>query len=40
MRGGLLALEGVVFNWKGQLMKLTGNFAPLNQILGFVKFNR
>lgn len=40
MRGGLLALEGVVFNWNGKLMKLTGNFAPLNQIMGFIKFNR
>lgn len=40
MRGGLLPLEGVVFNWNGQLMKLTGNFAPLNQIMGFVKFDR
>lgn len=40
MRGGLLPIEGVVFNWNGKLMKLTGNFAPLNQIMGFIKFNR
>lgn len=40
MRGGLLPIEGVVFNWNGRLMKLTGNFAPLNQIMGFNKFAR
>lgn len=40
MRGGFLPIEGVVFNWNGRLMKLTGNFAPLNQIMGFNKFAR
>jgi hypothetical protein len=40
MNGQIFPLEGVVFNWNGHLMKLTGNFAPLNQIMGFVKFDR
>ena len=34
------AAEGVVFTYKGKLMKLTGCFAPLNQILGTMKFGR
>ena len=34
------AAEGVVFTYKGKLMKLTGCFAPLNQILGSIKFNK
>lgn len=32
--------EGIVFRYKGQLMKLTGSFAALNQILGSIKFSR
>ena len=32
--------EGVVFMYKGKLMKLTGSFAAINQILGILKFNR
>lgn len=32
--------EGIVFRYKGRLMKLTGSFAPLNQILGSIKFSR
>lgn len=34
------ATEGVVFTYKGKLMKLTGCFAPLNQILGTIKFSK
>ena len=34
------AAEGIVFTYKGRLMKCTGAFAPLNQILGSLKFNR
>ena len=34
------AAEGVVFTYKGKLMKLTGCFAPLNQVLGIMKFGR
>ena len=30
----LNAAEGIVFTYKGRLMKCTGSFAPLNQILG------
>ena len=32
--------EGIVFTYKGKLMKLTGSFAAINQILGLIKFNR
>lgn len=32
--------EGITFVYKGKLMKLTGSFAPLNQILGSIKFAR
>lgn len=28
------ATEGIVFTWKGRMMKLTGSFAGLNQCLG------
>ena len=31
--------EGVVFTYKGRLMKATGSFAAVNQILGSIKFN-
>lgn len=30
----LNSTEGIVFKWNGRIMKLTGSFAPLNQILG------
>ncbi len=30
--------EGIVFVYKGKLMKFTGAFSPLNQILGILKF--
>lgn len=39
--GGFEAIvptEGVVFRYKGKLYKLTGAFAPVNQILGYLKF--
>lgn len=32
--------EGIVFRYQGHLMKLTGSFAPMNQILGSIKFSR
>lgn len=32
--------EGIIFKYKGDLYKLTGAFAPLNQILGIFKYNR
>lgn len=34
------AAEGVVFTYKGRLMKLTGSFSALNQIMGLRKFSR
>lgn len=36
----LNAAEGIVFKYKGKLMKCTGFFGPLNQILGSLKYNR
>ena len=39
--GGLDAIvpsEGVVFKYKGKIYKFTGAFAPINQILGSLKF--
>ena len=40
--GGLNAIspiEGIVFEYKNHLLKLTGCFAPVNQIIGKVKYN-
>ena len=34
------AIEGVVFRWHGRTFKLTGNFAPVNQILGIFRYSR
>lgn len=39
--GGLesiVPLEGIVFNFNGKSYKLTGAFAPINQLLGYFKF--
>ena len=39
--GGLKAIvpsEGIVFKYKGNVYKFTGAFAPINQILGSIKF--
>ena len=30
--------EGLVFKYKGNIYKFTGAFAPINQILGSLKF--
>jgi predicted kinase len=41
--GGLDAVvpsEGITFMFKGKLYKYTGAFAPVNQILGMLKFTR
>lgn len=32
------SVEGIVFRFKGKTYKLTGNFAPINQILGLLRF--
>ena len=34
------AAEGFVFDFEGVTYKFTGNFAPINQILGFFKYGR
>jgi hypothetical protein len=39
--GGTSAIvpsEGLVFKYKGNLYKFTGVFAPINQILGSLRF--
>lgn len=39
--GGYKAIvptEGIVFTYNGKLYKLTGAFAPINQILGYLRF--
>lgn len=41
--GGLKKLvpaEGIVFKWNGKVYKLTGLFAPLNQLMGIGRFRR
>jgi hypothetical protein len=41
--GGLdtiLAIEGIVFTFKGRLMKYTGSFRFINQILGINRYSR
>jgi hypothetical protein len=41
--GGFEAIvpsEGIVFTYKGNTYKLTGAFAPVNQILGVLKYQR
>lgn len=41
--GGLDSIypsEGIVFRYNGKLYKLTGAFAPLNQLLGIIKYGR
>lgn len=34
----IVPTEGIVFTYNGKLYKLTGTFAPINQILGYLKF--
>ena len=34
------AAEGFVFDYDGHTYKFTGNFAPVNQILGLFKYGR
>jgi len=39
--GGISAIvptEGLVFKYKGKMYKFTGAYAPVNQILGALKF--
>jgi hypothetical protein len=34
----IVPLEGIVFTFNGKIYKLTGAFAPINQLLGYFKF--
>lgn len=34
------SIEGIVFSYKGEQFKLTGAFAPINQLLGIYRYNR
>jgi hypothetical protein len=36
----IVPTEGVVFKHKDKIYKLTGTFAPVNQIIGYIKFGR
>lgn len=36
----IVPTEGIVFKYNGKLYKLTGAFAPINQIIGYLKFQR
>lgn len=36
----VLPIEGIVFFYKGNAYKFTGAFAPINQILGIVRYQR
>jgi len=33
-------MEGIVFDYEGKVYKLTGSFAPVNQILGILTYSR
>ena len=33
-------VEGFVFDWKGRQFKLTGSFAPTNQILALLRYKK
>ena len=36
----IVPIEGVVFTYKGKIFKLTGTFAPVNQIMGLIRYSR
>lgn len=36
----IIPAEGIVFNYKGRLLKFTGTFAPINQLLGMFRYSR
>ncbi len=36
----IIPAEGIVFNYKGRLLKFTGTFAPINQLLGIFRYSR
>ena len=35
----IVPTEGLVFKYKGKMYKFTGTFAPINQLLGMLKFS-
>ena len=36
----IVPIEGIVFTFKGNTYKLTGAFAPVNQLIGILKYGR
>ena len=36
----IIPTEGIVFVYNGKVMKLTGTFAAVNQLMGFIKYGR
>ena len=36
----IVPAEGIVFTYKGKTYKLTGLFAPINQLLGLTRYSR
>ena len=36
----IIPTEGIVFRYNGKTMKLTGTFAAVNQLMGFIKYGR
>ena len=36
----ILPTEGIVFTYNNKLYKLTGAFAPINRIIGYLKFKK
>ena len=41
--GGISSIvptEGLVFKYKGKMYKFTGSYAPVNQLIGALKFSR
>lgn len=36
----IIPTEGIVFVYKGKVMKLTGTFAAINQLMGIIKYGR
>ena len=39
-KNGITAIEGIVFTYACKTYKLTGNFAPVNQIVGIPRYRR
>jgi len=35
---GIVPSEGIVLKWRGKLLKITGLFAPLNSLLGIIRY--